>query len=56
LHAVPQLPHELLQEAIPGNIRRAEHFITFMKKVRSHDENLVCCWAWRIPGCLHLVD
>jgi len=27
------LPNDILQEAVPGNIRRAEHFIAFMKKV-----------------------
>ncbi|KAG9247147.1 DNA repair helicase-like protein RAD3 [Calycina marina] len=28
----PSLPDDLLQEAVPGNIRRAEHFITFLKR------------------------
>lgn len=32
--SVPGLPAELMQEAVPGNIRRAEHFLQFMKKVR----------------------
>lgn len=32
-NTVPQAPDFLLQEAVPGNIRRAEHFISFMKKV-----------------------
>ena len=26
------LPEDLLQEAIPGNIRKAEHFIAFLKR------------------------
>jgi hypothetical protein len=26
------LPDDLLQEAVPGNIRRAEHFVTFLKR------------------------
>ena len=26
------LPDDLLQEAVPGNIRRAEHFIAFLKR------------------------
>ena len=26
------LPDDLLKEAVPGNIRRAEHFITFLKR------------------------
>lgn len=30
--ANPVLPDEILQEAIPGNIRTAEHFINFLKR------------------------
>lgn len=26
------LPDDLLREAVPGNIRRAEHFIAFLKR------------------------
>lgn len=26
------LPDDLLQEAVPGNIRRAEHFVGFLKR------------------------
>ncbi|CAL9738335.1 general transcription and DNA repair factor IIH helicase subunit XPD [Monosporozyma servazzii] len=29
----PVLPQDLLKEAIPGNIRRAEHFISFLKRL-----------------------
>ena len=28
----PALPDDLLQEAVPGNIRRAEHFVAFLKR------------------------
>ncbi|PHH81122.1 hypothetical protein CDD80_2107 [Ophiocordyceps camponoti-rufipedis] len=28
----PTLPEDLLKEAVPGNIRRAEHFIAFLKR------------------------
>ena len=28
----PALPDDLLQEAVPGNIRRAEHFVTFLMR------------------------
>jgi DNA excision repair protein ERCC-2 len=28
----PVLPNDLLQEAVPGNIRRAEHFVAFLKR------------------------
>ncbi|ODV96692.1 hypothetical protein PACTADRAFT_65138 [Pachysolen tannophilus NRRL Y-2460] len=30
--ANPVLPEDLLDEAIPGNIRRAEHFVSFLKR------------------------
>lgn len=30
------LPSDVLNEAVPGNIRRAEHFIAFMKKIVEH--------------------
>lgn len=30
--ANPALPDDLLSEAVPGNIRRAEHFIAFLKR------------------------
>lgn len=30
--ANPVLPADLIQEAIPGNIRKAEHFVAFMKR------------------------
>jgi hypothetical protein len=32
--ANPALPADILQEAVPGTIRRAEHFIAFLRKVR----------------------
>ncbi|EFX06354.1 tfiih complex helicase [Grosmannia clavigera kw1407] len=28
----PTLPEDLLKEAVPGNIRRAEHFVAFLKR------------------------
>lgn len=43
----PVLPDEVLQEAIPGNIRTAEHFIAFLKrfieyiKIRLHVQHVV---------------
>lgn len=30
--ANPVLPSEILQEAVPGNIRNAEHFVSFLKR------------------------
>jgi len=29
----PVLPDDILQEAVPGNIRKAEHFVAFLKKI-----------------------
>lgn len=29
---ITALPDDLLQEAVPGNIRRAEHFVAFLKR------------------------
>ena len=31
--ANPVLSADILQEAVPGNIRKAEHFVAFLKKV-----------------------
>lgn len=28
----PVLPDEVLEEAVPGNIRQAEHFVNFMRR------------------------
>ncbi|CAM9967486.1 unnamed protein product, partial [Phaeothamnion confervicola] len=36
LLANPALPADILQEAVPGNIRRAEHFVAFMRKIVEH--------------------
>ncbi|CAK4558821.1 unnamed protein product [Aphanomyces euteiches] len=33
VQANPVLPSDILEEAIPGNIRRAEHFLAFMRRV-----------------------
>jgi DNA excision repair protein ERCC-2 len=30
--ANPILPDDLLKEAVPGNIRRAEHFVAFLRR------------------------
>ena len=31
--ANPILPDNVLQEAVPGNIRKGEHFVAFMKRL-----------------------
>ncbi|KAI4142772.1 MAG: hypothetical protein LQ340_007229, partial [Diploschistes diacapsis] len=37
--ANPALPDDLLQEAVPGTIRRAEHFVTFLKRFVEYLKN-----------------
>jgi DNA excision repair protein ERCC-2 len=32
LTGLAALPADLLNEAVPGNIRRAEHFVAFLKR------------------------
>jgi len=32
----PSLPADILAESVPGNIRKAEHFLTFMRKIVRH--------------------
>ena len=34
--ANPVLPDDVLREAVPGNIRRAEHFIAFLQRFLQH--------------------
>ena len=33
LSANPVLSEDILREAVPGNIRKAEHFVAFLKKI-----------------------
>jgi DNA excision repair protein ERCC-2 len=33
LSCVTVLPEDLLKEAVPGNIRKAEHFVAFLKRL-----------------------
>ncbi|SJL00389.1 related to RAD3-DNA helicase/ATPase [Armillaria ostoyae] len=37
----PVLPEDLLNEAIPGNIRKAEHFIAFLKRFVEYLKSLI---------------
>lgn len=41
------LPDDLLKEAIPGNIRKAEHFVAFLKRFV---EYLKVCSLHRLLG------
>jgi len=36
IRANPVLPEGMLNEAVPGNIRRAEHFVTFLQRLVRH--------------------
>lgn len=49
---VPVLPDDLLQEAVPGNIRRAEHFVAFLKRFIEYLK--VCSAPARIGNPLRL--
>ncbi len=44
--ANPALPEDILREAVPGNIRRAEHFISFLRKV------MMRCFSEIVPSIL----
>ena len=52
------LPSGVLNEAVPGNIQRAEHFIAFMKKIVEHlkarlrDPGAVSSAKLRWPFCI----
>lgn len=37
------LPDDLLKEAVPGNIRKAEHFVAFLKRFVEYLK--VTCWV-----------
>jgi len=41
LSANPVLSEDILREAVPGNIRKAEHFVAFLKKVVVYLKNLL---------------
>lgn len=61
--ANPVLPDEVLQEAVPGNIRRAEHFLQFLRRLVEHLKVLQCRAArplarthtWHLVPCAHAV-
>jgi len=36
------LPDDLLKEAVPGNIRRAEHFVAFLKRFVEYLKVFAC--------------
>jgi hypothetical protein len=57
--ANPLLPADLLREAVPGNIRRGEHFLAFLRRlldylqlrlntnqVRAEASQRTCCVFW----------
>jgi DNA excision repair protein ERCC-2 len=38
---LPSIPRDVLEEAVPGSIRKAEHFITFLKKIVVYFKSLL---------------
>jgi DNA excision repair protein ERCC-2 len=36
LPANPLLPHDILMQAVPGNLRRADTFVVFLKRFAAH--------------------
>lgn len=54
---VTVLPDDLLNEAVPGNIRKAEHFVAFLKRFVEYLKVLVSCFplpfshSWSRLGC-----
>ena len=42
----PALPDDLLKEAVPGNIRRAEHFVAFLKRFIEYLKVMPTIWLW----------
>jgi len=43
LFANPVLSADILEEAVPGNIRKAEHFVAFLKKVALYFKTKLTC-------------
>eukprot|EP01133_Synstelium_polycarpum_P009158 gene9158-10747_t len=39
LHTDPVLPNDVIQEAVPGNIRKAEHFISVLRRIIDYLQN-----------------
>ena len=57
----PVLPDDLLKEAVPGNIRKAEHFVAFLKRfveyLKVYPSPLVIATCWPLisshrPECV----
>lgn len=46
--ANPVLPADVLEEAVPGNIRQAEHFVSFLE--RFNEFLKVSSWHVDLPG------
>jgi len=46
LIGAPALPADIVREAVPGNIRKAEHFLGFLKRFM---EYIRVCMLCRVP-------
>ena len=45
------LPEDLLKEAVPGNIRKAEHFVAFLKRLVEYLKVSPLYSIWATPIC-----
>lgn len=53
MYVCPALPDDILKEAVPGNIRRAEHFTAFLARFVEYLK--VCMEAqWALCWCASL--
>lgn len=50
------LPDDLLKEAVPGNIRKAEHFVAFLKRFVEYLKVVVCIITYLRPKCDFVID
>lgn len=50
--ANPVLPDDLLKEAVPGNIRRAEHFVAFLKRFVEYLKVHYHCLPTALPSLI----
>lgn len=50
------LPDDLLQEAVPGNIRRAEHFVAFLKRFVEYIKVLRNTLSPHMPAYVLMLD
>ena len=52
----PALPQDILREAVPGNIRRAEHFMAFLRRFVDHLKERLGCQAFQSENPTSFLD